>query len=123
MVSSICATEGERDLVAYSVSKAALQGMLVPMMLDLNEIGVRVNCINAGAFETNIYQKLADELGLTYEEFVERRASKIFEKIPTGKSEPQDFAHTVQYLIENRYVNAASLRLDGGLRLGGVKLG
>ena len=117
MVSSICASEGEHDLVAYSGSKAALQGMMLPMARDLTRVGIRVNCIAAGSFETNIYRKLAEELGLTYDEFLETRANEIFSKIPVGKSEPDDFAHTVQYLIENRYVNAASIRLDGGMRL------
>lgn len=117
MISSICASEGGHDLVAYSGSKAALQGMMLPMARDLRQVGIRVNCIAAGSFETNIYRKLAEELGLTYEEFLETCANEIFAKIPVGKSEPEDFAHTVQYLIENRYVNAASIRLDGGMRL------
>lgn len=74
-----------------------------------------MNCIGAGSFETNILHAMADELGLSYEEF--QKQLKIWDRIPTGKSDPDDFAHTVQFLIENRYVNAANIRLDGGLRL------
>lgn len=44
-VSSIAADEGQRGQIAYGASKAALNGMLVPMSRDLGKFGIRVASI------------------------------------------------------------------------------
>jgi 3-oxoacyl-[acyl-carrier protein] reductase len=38
--------------------------------------------------------------------------------IPAGRiGEPDEIAHTVQYIIENDFVNGRNFEVDGGMRL------
>ena len=48
--SSVCATEGLQMSLPYSASKAAINGMVLPMTRDLSHLGIRVNSINANTF-------------------------------------------------------------------------
>ena len=52
------------------------------------------------------------EYGLLFEAVVDEvRASA------SGPFEPEEYARLACFLIENRYMNAASVRLDGGIRM------
>ncbi len=49
-VSSVAAEEGQRGHVAYSASKGAVNGMVLPMARDLGKFGIRVLAISPGIF-------------------------------------------------------------------------
>ena len=51
-VSSTLGEAGMKGNLAYSASKAALDGMLMPMARDLGKYGIRVLAIQPGMFET-----------------------------------------------------------------------
>ena len=51
---SICATEGLAQSLAYSASKAAINGMVLPMARDLSHAGIRVNAIAPGTIPTEM---------------------------------------------------------------------
>jgi NAD(P)-dependent dehydrogenase (short-subunit alcohol dehydrogenase family) len=51
-VSSVAAEEGQRGQVAYSASKGAINGIVMPMARDLGKFGIRVLAIAPGIFET-----------------------------------------------------------------------
>ena len=51
-VSSVAAEEGQRGQVAYSASKGAVNGMVLPMARDLGKFGIRVLAIAPGIFKT-----------------------------------------------------------------------
>ena len=51
-VSSVAAEEGQRGQVAYSASKGAVNGMVLPMARDLGKFGIRVLTIAPGIFKT-----------------------------------------------------------------------
>ena len=51
-VSSVAAEEGQRSQIAYSASKGALNGMVLPMARDLGRYNIRVAAISPGIFET-----------------------------------------------------------------------
>ena len=52
LVSSTQAKEGQRAQTAYSASKGAIDGMLLPMARDLGKYKIRAVAIEAGLFET-----------------------------------------------------------------------
>ena len=51
-VSSVAGDEGQRGQVAYSASKGAINGMLMPMARDLGRFGIRVLAIAPGTFKS-----------------------------------------------------------------------
>ena len=108
-VSSINAEEGSVTNVSYSASKGALNGMLMPMARDLGRYGIRVCAIAPGAFTTPMntvnpdYNKIKNE---------------IWDSTALGRAaEPEEFAHSVAFCIENTYFNGVHLKLDGGSKL------
>ena len=54
MISSVAADEGLRGQAAYSASKGAINGMVMPMARDLGKFRIRVVAIAPGVFWTPI---------------------------------------------------------------------
>lgn len=108
-VASIAAYEGQRGQCAYSASKGGVVGMTLPMARDLQTYRIRVNSIAPGIFMgTRISTKVN---GKEFED-------AIIKEIPTGRTgRHSEFAHAVRFLVENTYMNGATLRCDGGIRL------
>jgi NAD(P)-dependent dehydrogenase (short-subunit alcohol dehydrogenase family) len=106
---SIAGLEGQTGQIAYSASKGGIIGMTVPAARDLAAIGVRVNTICPGIIDTPIYGS-----GAAAEEFKARLVIPIV--FPKRMGRPDEFGRLVRSLIENDYMNAEVIRLDGGLR-------
>ena len=53
-VSSVAAEEGQRGQIAYSATKGAINGIVMPMARDLGKYGIRVAAIAPGIFATPI---------------------------------------------------------------------
>ncbi|HTT53259.1 MAG TPA: SDR family NAD(P)-dependent oxidoreductase [Streptosporangiaceae bacterium] len=107
--SSVAGLEGQTGQVAYSASKGGIIGMTVPAARDLAAIGVRVNTICPGIIDTPIYGFAPDA-----EQFKAKLAEPVV--FPKRMGASDEFAHLVQVLIENDYMNAEVIRFDGGLR-------
>ena len=107
--SSIAGIEGQTGQVAYSASKGGIIGMTVPAARDLAAVGVRVNTICPGIIDTPIYGE-----GPGADEFKARLAAPIV--FPKRVGRPSEFAQLVRVLIENDYMNAETIRFDGGIR-------
>jgi NAD(P)-dependent dehydrogenase (short-subunit alcohol dehydrogenase family) len=106
---SVAALEGQTGQVAYSASKGGIVGMTVPAARDLAAIGVRVNTICPGIIDTPIYGQ-----GEQAEEFKKKLVAPVV--FPKRMGRASEFAHLVRSLIENDYVNAETVRFDGGIR-------
>src|ERR1700677_2774006 len=106
---SIAGIEGQTGQVAYSASKGGIIGMTVPAARDLAAIGVRVNTICPGIIDTPIYGFSPDS-----EAFKAKLAAPVV--FPKRMGTAAEFAHLVQALIENDYMNAEVIRFDGGIR-------
>ena len=65
-VSSVAAEEGQRGQAAYSATKGAVNGMVLPMARDLGKFGIRVLAIAPGIFHTplahNMPKSVTDRL-------------------------------------------------------------
>jgi NAD(P)-dependent dehydrogenase (short-subunit alcohol dehydrogenase family) len=83
--------------------------MTVPAARDLAAIGVRVNTICPGLMDTPIYGG-----GPGTEEFKARLTAPVV--FPKRMGTAAEFAQLVRALIENDYMNADIIRIDGGVR-------
>jgi NAD(P)-dependent dehydrogenase (short-subunit alcohol dehydrogenase family) len=83
--------------------------MTVPAARDLAAIGVRVNTICPGIIDTPIYGQ-----GEQAEEFKKKLVAPVV--FPKRMGQASEFAHLVRSLVENDYVNAETIRFDGGIR-------
>jgi NAD(P)-dependent dehydrogenase (short-subunit alcohol dehydrogenase family) len=119
--SSICATEGLPTSLPYSASKGAINGMVLPMARDLSPHGIRVNAIAPGTIPTDMQLSgIKEGYGATTPEAIRAFQEQfILKYYPEGAEQgtEEDFAHFVQSVIENPFLNGAILRLDGAMRM------
>ncbi len=107
--SSIAGIEGQIGQIAYAASKGGIIGMTMPAARDLSAAGVRVNTICPGIIDTPIYG---------FHEGAEEFKAKLVAPVvfPKRMGQPEEFARLVRALIENDYMNAEVVRIDGGIR-------
>ncbi|MEV7005364.1 SDR family NAD(P)-dependent oxidoreductase [Streptosporangium sp. NPDC051022] len=106
---SVAALEGQTGQVAYSASKGGIVGMTLPAARDLSAAGIRVNTICPGIIDTPIYG-----FNPNAEEFKAKLVAPVV--FPKRMGQPAEFARLVRSLIENDYMNAETIRFDGGIR-------
>jgi len=107
-IASVAAFDGQMGQAAYSASKAGIVGMTLPMARDLSSIGVRVNTIAPGLIETPL-------LGSLPADVLEALGKSVLYPKRLGK--PIEIAHLAIAIIENDYLNAECIRVDGGIRM------
>jgi len=91
----------------YSAAKAGVAAMAVTWAKELSRYGVRVNAISPGFIGTEMVMSMKPEA-----------LAKLSAMIPAGRiGQPDEIAHTVQYIIENDFVNGRNIEVDGGMRL------
>lgn len=107
--SSVAAEDGQIGQAAYSASKGGVLAMTLPIARDLMNEGVRVNTIQPGVFKTPMVaampENVQDALGAQV-------------PFPKRLGRPQEYASLAIFLIENPYMNAGAVRLDGAIRMG-----
>jgi NAD(P)-dependent dehydrogenase (short-subunit alcohol dehydrogenase family) len=108
--SSIAAVEGQIGQTAYASSKAGVVGLTLPLARDLAPIGVRVNCILPGLFDTPILG-----IGQAALDFKEKIGRDVV--FPKRAGEPREYASLAHHLLTNSYMNGESIRLDAGNRM------
>ena len=107
-IASVAAFDGQIGQAAYSASKAGIVGMTLPMARDLSSIGVRVNTIAPGLIETPL-------LGSLPADVLDALGKSVLYPKRLGK--PMEIAHLAIAIIENDYLNAECIRVDGGIRM------
>ena len=91
----------------YSATKAGVAAMAVTWAKELARYRIRVNAISPGFIGTEMVRSMKPEA-----------LAKLSAMIPAGRiGEPDEIAHTVQYMIENEFVNGRNIEVDGGMRL------
>ena len=103
------AWQGQVGQAAYSASKAGVMGMTLPVARDLAGVGIRVVSIAPGMFNTAMASGLPQKV---LDTIVERMI--LF---PNRMGEPNEFAALAAHIIENSYLNATTISLDGGVRI------
>jgi 3-hydroxyacyl-CoA dehydrogenase / 3-hydroxy-2-methylbutyryl-CoA dehydrogenase len=108
MTASVAAFEGQRGQVAYAATKAGVVGMTLPLARDLSPYGIRCVTIAPGAFDTTLTTDLDPRL---QEKLVSYAAH------PRRLGRVEEFAGLACTVIENDFINAEVIRIDGGTRL------
>ncbi|MBW05033.1 3-hydroxyacyl-CoA dehydrogenase type-2, partial [Eschrichtius robustus] len=105
---SVAAFEGQVGQAAYSASKGGIVGMTLPIARDLAPMGIRVMTIAPGLFGTPLLTTLPDKV----RNFL---ASQV--PFPSRLGDSAEYAHLVQAIIENPFLNGEVIRLDGAIRM------
>jgi len=95
----------------YSASKAAVNGLMKNMALDLASKGIRVNCVNPAMVETHILD--ADTISTKQiEEEKKRYPLKRY-------VQPVEIAYAVIYLLSDasQWITGINIIMDGGYTL------
>ena len=96
----------------YGATKAALQGYIKGLALELAPRGIRVNSILPGMIETN----LLDECEISQEQIEEDK-----KKYPLYKryGRPEEVGYAAVFLLSNasKWMTGSSLLIDGGYTL------
>lgn len=109
-IASVAAYDGQIGQASYSASKGGVVGMTLPIARDLSAIGIRVNTVAPGLIDTPIYGQ--GEASETFKANLEKGV--LF---PHRLGAPDELASMVVECITNSYMNAESIRVDGGIRM------
>ena len=105
---SVAAEDGQIGQVAYSASKGGVLAMALPIARDLMNDGVRVNTILPGVFKTPMVAMMPENV---------QEALGAQVPFPKRLGKPEEYARLACFIVESRYMNAESVRLDGGIRM------
>ena len=98
---------GNMGQTNYSAAKAGVQAMSVVWAKEFSRYGIRSASIAPGFISTDLVMSMKPEA-----------REKMTRPIPAGRlGEPDEIAHTVQFILENEYVNGRCIEVDGALRL------
>lgn len=105
---SIAAFEGQIGQAAYSASKGGVVGMTLPIAREFARIGVRVMTVAPGVFHTPMVDGMPEQV-------YQSLCAQV--PFPSRLGKPEEFAATVAFILENRYLNGETIRVDGAIRL------
>eukprot|EP01060_Flectonema_neradi_P020439 TRINITY_DN27977_c0_g1_i1.p1 TRINITY_DN27977_c0_g1~~TRINITY_DN27977_c0_g1_i1.p1 ORF type:complete len:269 (+),score=69.96 TRINITY_DN27977_c0_g1_i1:60-866(+) len=118
-IASVAAFDGQNGQAAYSASKAGVAGMTLPMARDLSKIGIRVNAICPGIFDTAMTgaKKPVDSRELDKLNKVQKSllTSQLFPNTRFGR--PSEIGTLVKCMTEVAFFNGETVRLDAGVRM------
>lgn len=103
-ISSIWGETGASCEVAYSTTKAAINGMTKALAKEVGLSNIRVNAIAPGIINTDMNSRLS------YEEL-----EQIKEQIPLNRiGKTKDIARCVKWLVEDEYTTGQIISINGG---------
>ena len=113
-ISSTASIQGKQSKVAYSASKAALDGAIRCLVCDLKKKRIRVNSIMPCWVNTRMYSIYMERHPDTFE------VQEVKEKQYMGVTEPIEIANTVAFLLSDaaKTITGTSILIDGGMSQG-----
>ena len=105
---SVAAFDGQIGQAAYSASKGGVVGMTLPIARDLARMGIRINTIAPGIFDTPLMQLAPDKV---------RDPLLESTQFPHRFGQPSEFADLAVHIVENAYLNGETIRLDSAMRM------
>ena len=112
-ISSMASQYGIPKVIAYTASKAAIEGMTKAMAVELSPKGIRVNCIAPGFIATEMSAKALNN--------DPERKQKVMSRTPMGfMGDPSDIADAAIFLANGdaKYITGVVLPVDGGNSIG-----
>jgi 3-oxoacyl-[acyl-carrier protein] reductase len=121
LVNGLLATQPEPGLIINSTTTGAIRNFAKALAKDLGKYGVKVNTINPGPTNTQLWEKiqveLAHRVGVKEEAILEQTINSI----PLGKlAVAEDIANIVNFLCSDQanHINGAMISVDGGCSSG-----
>lgn len=105
---SVAAYDGQIGQAAYSASKGGIVGMTLPIARDLSSVGIRVNTIAPGIMDTPLLAGLSKPAR-------ESLGQQVL--FPKRLGTPEEYAEAAYFLLTHDYMNAETIRMDGGIRM------
>ena len=105
---SVAAFDGQIGQAAYSASKGGIVGMTLPVARDLSSVGIRVNTIAPGIIDTPLLAGLPEPAR-------ESLGQQVL--FPKRLGQPDEYAELAYLLLTHDYMNAETVRMDGGIRM------
>jgi NAD(P)-dependent dehydrogenase (short-subunit alcohol dehydrogenase family) len=112
-ISSMASQYGLPNVVAYTASKSAIEGMTRAMAVELAQYHIRVNCLAPGFIKTNMST-------LALEKDPERKR-KVLSRTPLGRlGKPDEVADAAFFLVSPSasFITGVVLPVDGGNSIG-----
>jgi NAD(P)-dependent dehydrogenase (short-subunit alcohol dehydrogenase family) len=108
-ISSVMGSVGSSAASAYSMAKAALDGMARSLAIELAGRRIRVNCVAPAFVRTPMFERV----GASWDN--EQRAA-VEALHPLGLGLPEDIANAVAFLLADtgRWITGTVLVVDGG---------
>ncbi|KAI9920957.1 hypothetical protein PsorP6_000509 [Peronosclerospora sorghi] len=119
---SIAAYDGQIGQDAYAASKSAIVGMTLTLSRDLSSFGIRVNTIAPGTTTTLVQEWTITNgnpcvIGLFMTPLLAGLPEKMQKELgdsvpfPNRLGKPEEFAHLVHAIIDNKMVNGETIVL------------
>ncbi len=111
-VSSVTGVRAFPGVLAYCVSKAAVDQFTRCVALELAEAGVRVNAVNPGVVVSQLHRRAGMD-DVAYDAFLEHSKSTH----PLGRvGQPEDIAAAIVFLAsaQSDWITGETLSVDGG---------
>ena len=89
-------------------TKGAVVGMTLPIARDLAPLGIRCNTIAPGIFNTPLMNAAPDKVKQPLIEMTQ---------FPKRLGNPEEYGQLVCHMIENKFLNGETIRIDGGIRM------
>lgn len=105
---SVAYMDGQKGQAAYSASKAGVAGMTLPLAREMASLGIRVNTIAPGVFETPMMAGMTDEV---------RDPLIAMVQFPKRLGDPDEYGRLVEHILTNGYLNGETIRLDAAIRM------
>jgi NAD(P)-dependent dehydrogenase (short-subunit alcohol dehydrogenase family) len=105
---SVAAYEGQIGQAAYAASKGGVMALTLPAAREFAQFGIRVNTVAPGVFRTPLLAGLPEEA---------QQSLAAAVPFPKLLGTPEEFAALVMHMVENRYINGETVRIDGALRM------
>ena len=112
-ISSMASQYGLPEVIAYTASKAAIEGMTRAMATELSPKGIRINCIAPGFIATDMSAKALNNDA--------KRKQKVISRTPMGYlGQPADIGDAALFLATDAstYITGVVLPVDGGNSIG-----
>lgn len=116
--SSVNGLGGAAQAAVYSAAKAGILGLTKSAALEYSRLGIRVNALVAGGFETPMLDNVFERVSGGEAEAKQAIVKQYQDRVPLGRiGLPEEAAEAVLWLCSGAasYVTGHSMIVDGGL--------
>jgi NAD(P)-dependent dehydrogenase (short-subunit alcohol dehydrogenase family) len=100
--------DGERGVIVNTASVAAYEGQIGQAAYSASKGGVVGMTVAPGIFWTPMVDGMSEEV---------QKSLSASIPFPARLGKPEEFADTVAFILQSRYLNGETIRLDGAVRL------